>query len=70
MAEFRTFVPPKDNPGAPLEMQLPEKLSHAELASYSRPPSPHSMPASQQRSLPADYPRAPSQSPSAVKGNV
>ena len=70
MAEFRTFVPPKDNPPSPVEMQLPEKLTHEQLASYSRPPAPHAAPPSKFASLPAGYPVTAPQSPSATKGNI
>jgi hypothetical protein len=61
MAEFKTNPPPKDQPPSPVEAQLPEKVSHAELAARATPPHSPAKP------LPADYPSGPVQSPSAAK---
>jgi hypothetical protein len=61
LPEFKTFVPPKDQPPSPVEQQLPEQVSHAALKAQATPVS------SPVKPFPADYPTGPVQSPSAVK---
>jgi hypothetical protein len=55
-------------PPSPLELQLPEKVSHADLRARGQPAQ--DLRNGNANPLPGDYPDGPAQSPSAVKGNV